>query len=96
MLSTWIRLIFSTGLQSILSADGVEFYSIGFNSAENLIVIARDAGGWNSGRTRNIADYFAGQRYRVVVPKLLQPTLDGGIDGDGMMLFSIYFCYFFL
>lgn len=41
--------------------------------------------GWNGGRTRAIADTLAAEDgYKVVVPKFLQPELEGGTDGDGL------------
>ena len=40
--------------------------------------------GWDSGRTRALADAFAAEGYRVYVPKLLSPALEGGTDGDGL------------
>jgi dienelactone hydrolase len=42
-----------------------------------------DIWGWDSGRTRVIADYFSDNGYYVIVPKLLVPALEGGTDGDG-------------
>jgi dienelactone hydrolase len=47
-------------------------------------VIIPDIFGWNGGRTRNIADYFALNGFFVMVPKLLAPPLEGGVDGDGL------------
>ena len=40
--------------------------------------------GWDSGRTRLLADEFATAGYRVYVPKVLTPALEGGTDGDGL------------
>ena len=37
------------------------------------------------GRTRNVADYFADLGYYVVVPKLLQPAMEGATDDDGYL-----------
>ena len=35
------------------------------------------------GRIRSIADYFADSGYYAIVPKILQPAMEGAIDGDG-------------
>ena len=43
-----------------------------------------DVWGWDSGRSRVIADYFSDKGYLVIVPKLLQPPFEGGTDGDGL------------
>lgn len=64
------------------SDSGLAFYGIG-SSTENAIIILPEPFGWNSGRTRVIADILSEYGYLVVVPKLLGPTLDKGIDGDG-------------
>jgi len=66
----------------VVEAAGTEFYSSGEDSAKALIVVP-DIYGWNGGRTRNIADYYAKAGYLVVIPKLLTPPVNGGTDGDG-------------
>ena len=63
-------------------ADGTEFYSVGSLNPNTLIMIP-DIWGWDSGRTRVIADYFSDKGFFVIVPKLLVPALEGGTDGDG-------------
>eukprot|EP01043_Picozoa_sp_COSAG02_P061533 COSAG02_NODE_8292_length_2629_cov_3.162055_2_plen_200_part_00 len=40
--------------------------------------------GWDSGRIRELADELAAEGHLVVIPKLLQPALEGGTDGDGL------------
>ena len=57
-------------------------YVSGADSERGLIVVP-DIYGWNGGRTRNIADWFAKAGYLVAVPKILDPPLNGGTDGDG-------------
>ena len=42
-------------------------------------------GNFCRGRTRNVADYFADLGYYVVVPKLLQPAMEGATDDDGFL-----------
>jgi dienelactone hydrolase len=67
--------------------EGIDFYSVGKENIENnkkAIYLCPDIFGWNSGRTRNIADYFSTHGYYVVVPKLLTPPINGGTDGDGI------------
>jgi dienelactone hydrolase len=51
--------------------------------SKKAILIIPDVWGWNSGRTRHIADMFAEGGYLAVVPKLMIPALEGGTDGDG-------------
>ena len=63
--------------------DGVEFYQTGASSSA-VIILFPDVWGWDSGRTRLLADEFGHLGYRVYVPKLLQPALEGGTDGDGL------------
>mmetsp|Transcript_26674 Transcript_26674/g.82044 ORF Transcript_26674/g.82044 Transcript_26674/m.82044 type:complete len:298 (+) Transcript_26674:1041-1934(+) len=66
------------------SVEGVEFYVSGPSGASAAILLFPDVWGWDSGRTRALADAFAEEGYRVYVPKLLQPPLEGGTDGDGL------------
>lgn len=63
-------------------SDGTDIYTSGSGRAG--IIFVPDVFGWNSGRTRNIADMFATAGYHSVVPKLLGPGLEGGTDGDGL------------
>ena len=63
--------------------DGVEFYETGAQS-KAAIILFPDVWGWDSGRTRALADAFAEQGYRTYVPKVLQPAFQGGTDGDGL------------
>ena len=52
------------------------------SGAKGLILVP-DIWGYHSGRTRNVADYWAEAGFTVIVPKVLSPTIDGGTDGDG-------------
>jgi hypothetical protein len=64
--------------------SGHELYTSGTASATKRgVLIVPDVWGWNSGRTRNIADMFAEAGYLAVVVKILTPPLQGGTDGDG-------------
>jgi len=63
--------------------SGLEYYGVGSTSDKPLLLIP-DVWGYNSGRTRTVADVFALQGYYVIVPKLLTPGLEGGTDGDGL------------
>lgn len=65
------------------SIEGVEFYETGAAS-KAAIILFPDVWGWDSGRTRALADAFADQGYRTYVPKVLQPAHKGGTDGDGL------------
>eukprot|EP01038_Epipyxis_sp_PR26KG_P012485 gene12485-16748_t len=66
--------------------DGYELYTAGnpTESVKQAILMIPDVFGWNGGRARNYADMYAEAGYFTVVPKLLQPALDGGTDGDGL------------
>ena len=72
-----------TTVGSLKESNGVEFYETGAASSAAIILFP-DVWGWNSGRTRALADAFAAGGYRVYVPKLLAPPLEGGTDGDGL------------
>ena len=63
--------------------ESVEFYETGAQS-KAAIILFPDVWGWDSGRTRALADAFAEQGYRTYVPKVLQPAHKGGTDGDGL------------
>jgi len=65
-------------------ANGYEYYHTGSTSSSKAVILIPDVFGWNGGRTRNVADYFAEAGYYVIVPKLLVPALEGGTDGDGL------------
>eukprot|EP01036_Dinobryon_divergens_P039400 gene39400-51934_t len=71
------------GSTNSLSPNNYDYYSVGNPSVKKAILIIPDIYGWNGGRTRNVADYFATLGYYVVVPKLLQPAMEGAIDDDG-------------
>ena len=60
--------------------SGVDYYESGTGTKEAILIIP-DVWGYNSGRTRSIADMLAAEGYYVVVPKLLTPCLEGGTDG---------------
>eukprot|EP00040_Diaphanoeca_grandis_P020716 m.110123 g.110123 ORF g.110123 m.110123 type:complete len:286 (+) comp28014_c1_seq1:377-1234(+) len=63
----------------------VEAYCVGkSHDPTEAIIIVPDIWGWDSGKTRAIADNLSTCPYQVVVPKLLEPCVEGGIDGDGL------------
>jgi dienelactone hydrolase len=62
-------------------SSGLEYYGVGLTSDKPMLLIP-DVWGYNSGRTRTIADQFASQGYYVIVPKLMTPGLEGGTDGS--------------
>jgi len=66
---------------TVRSIDGISYYQVG--SGANGLLFCPDIWGWNSGRTRAIADDFAKKGVSVWVPKLL-PAFEGGTDGDGL------------
>jgi dienelactone hydrolase len=57
--------------------DGLEFYAIGNTESHRGVLLISDLFGWNTGRTRNLADFLAENGMYVVVPKLLVPTSSG-------------------
>lgn len=65
----------------------VEGYQLYISASEpankHAIVILPSIYGWNGGRTRHVSDYFSEAGYFSVVPQLLVPGLQGGLDGDG-------------
>lgn len=70
--------------------SGLKVYSSGkVSDLSRAVIIVPDVFGWNSGRTRNVADLFASHGYLAIVPQLLAPGLDGGTDGDGKMIFFL-------
>lgn len=69
-----------------VSTPQVEFYAVGNPSAGGkAIIVIPDIYGWDSGRTRRIGDMLsAGVDAYVVIPKLFQPSFEGGTDGDAL------------
>lgn len=65
-------------------------FFIGSTESKRAIILIPDIFGWNSGRTRKIADYLASQGYYVMVPRLITPTAYKHKEDECM---SIY--YFF-
>lgn len=65
------------------SVGGVDCYITGA-STTSCVIIFSDVWGWDSGRIRELADEVAEDGHLVVIPKLLQPALEGGTDGDGL------------
>lgn len=58
--------------------DGIEGYvSKPYVSGQKVLVLIPDAFGWNSGRLRNVADYFTEEGYYTVVPKIMTPCAEG-------------------
>ena len=63
------------------------FYGTGstdVNISKGVVIIIPDIFGWNAGLVRKIADKISEEGYYAIVPKILQPCLEGGCDGDGM------------
>lgn len=74
-----------TGTGTIVTEGGVDFYiNKATESPTSAVLLLSDIWGWNGGRVRAIADYWASQGYMVVIPKLLNPVFEGGTDGDAM------------
>jgi len=79
----------SQGTEKVL-IGGVEAYVSGnpcpcSNKGTKAIILVSDVWGYNSGRTRAIADLLAKEAADfVVVPRMLSKTFEGGTDGDGL------------
>lgn len=71
------------GAKITIGDGAAEAYTSG-NLGNKAVVIIPDIWGWDSGRTRAVADHLAALGYYVIVPKLLVPALEGGTDGDGL------------
>lgn len=68
-------------------SDGTEIYTSSASTSllfKGSILMVSDVFGWNSGRTRNLADLYAQVGYHVIVPKIYQPCLDGASENDGI------------
>ncbi len=57
--------------------DGLEFYCVGSTESHRGVLLISDLFGWNTGRTRNIADFLGDSGYYVMIPKLLVPSTGG-------------------
>lgn len=73
------------GTTKVLAGSSVEAYvPKDYVAGQPGCILVPDAFGWNSGRLRNVADYFAEKAgYYAVVPKMMQPAYEGAQDGDG-------------
>lgn len=54
--------------------DNTEFYACGDASRKQGVILIPDMLGWNTGRIRNIADFFASQGCLAAIPKLSGST----------------------
>jgi dienelactone hydrolase len=64
--------------------DHTEFYATGNPRSKQGVVMIPDTLGWNSGRIRNIADYFGENGFFVVIPKLSGSTTEGESKGPSI------------
>ena len=71
---------------SVIDTGGTSCYSIGTATAGGkAIVMIPDIWGWNSGRIRRVADMLSvGTDSYILIPKLLEPSFEGGTDGDAL------------
>ena len=72
------------GEGSLEKVGSCEYYQTKNISGSKAILMVPDVWGWNSGSIRSSADYFSEQGFCVVIPKLLDPALNGGTDGDAL------------
>lgn len=70
---------------------GVQLYTAGSTEAHRAVIILPDMFGWNTGRTRNYADYFASLGYYAVVPKLLPHSFVAHEEGESTRLSHLAF-----
>jgi len=70
-----------------------EFYFVGEGSLKQGLIIIPDMMGWNSGRIRHYADYFAATGIYTVIPKLSshEKQQDTGASRCGRHVFSTIF-----
>jgi len=82
----YLAATYDTTGEKVTLPSGLEVYRSGSASVhKKAVLIISDVWGWNSGRTRNIADMFAEAGYLAIVPKLMTPAFEGGTDGDGKL-----------
>jgi hypothetical protein len=58
-------------------ADGTQFYVVGTTESKKGVILISDLFGWNTGRTRALADYLADTGFYVMIPRLLAPVRPG-------------------
>lgn len=51
--------------------DDTEFYCTGTSNGKRGVIMIPDTLGWNSGRIRNMADFFGENNCLVAIPKLM-------------------------
>lgn len=68
--------------------DNTELYVSPVCAGTTAVIFIPDVWGWNSGRIRNFADMMSDGGQFTVVPKLLEPPLEEGTDGDGACIIS--------
>lgn len=66
--------------------DETEFYASGSSKAKNAVILIPDTNGWNSGRIRNIADFFGDNGTYSIVPKLMGGSK--GSSGESVSFFD--------
>lgn len=58
--------------------DHTEFYASGSPGCKRGVIIIPDTLGWNTGRVRNICDFFGDHDCYAVIPELSKQTTHGG------------------
>jgi dienelactone hydrolase len=72
----YLEASYDTVGSKITRPNGYEYYISGGSAAgKTAVIIVPDVWGWNSGRTRAIADMFAESGYFAIVPKLMVKQL---------------------
>jgi hypothetical protein len=57
--------------------DNTEFYAAGTRQTKNGVIILPDYSGWNSGRIRNLCDFFGDHNCFAVVPNFSAKGYEG-------------------
>jgi hypothetical protein len=65
--------------------DNTEFYAAGTRQTKNGVIILPDYSGWNSGRVRNLCDFFGDHNCFAVVPNFSAK----GYEGNGKRKFFL-------
>lgn len=66
-------------------SNKVEYYQAGDPyGTDNAVIIISDIYGWDSGRVRNIADYFGANDYFSAIPNLSSVAFNG--EGRGIII----------
>ena len=66
--------------KEVTTQDNLSLYCAGDSSSKNGVLVVPDSLGWNGGRVRNIADYFADNKCLAVIPSITGTSM--GTEGS--------------